>query len=342
MMARLGRTRQGAVMAAAARLRDELNLPDDEAVDIFDVIRRVGIWLVFQPMDKVLGATLSAGSAGILITTQRDVTMQRFTAAHELGHHTLHRDEDIWDVEEDVDANPTASKEQEANVFAAHFLLPRTLLNLRLRHYGIGRSGDVPPEVVYLISRDLGLSYAATANRVSDVRNFSGLARQRLREAAPIDLKSKLLDGRKPTNARAQVWRADESEEPTFTVDVGDEMLAAIPENPSTGYIWTRAAEGDPDVAEPPVSVVESEFTLRRGAELEAAPLDRKVGAPGSRRLHLRAEHEGEWTERLTLRRPFEVGTEGAAFVDIHAVVRPLPKTVSSQFNTQLAEPDAE
>lgn len=335
-MVRLTRPRRADILAAAGRLRDELRLTDDEPVDIFDVIRDVGVWLIFQPMDKLLGATLSAGVGGIMVTTQRDVTMQRFTAAHELGHHTLHRNEDIWDYEQDVDANPADIKEQEANVFAAEFLLPRTLLNQRLRGYGVGRNDDVPPTVAYLISRDLGLSYAATVSRIGEVKNLRASDRERLQRVRPIDIKRALLAGREPANRRAQVWLPDAST-PSFIVDVGDEMFADLPENPSTGYRWMRNEPTSAEV-EAPVTVLEDEFAPAWSAELEQFPSERAVGAQGVRQLHLRADAEGEWTQRLTLRRPFEPTDRSVDTVDLHASVRPLPATLSSRFNTQLPE----
>jgi predicted secreted protein len=327
-------------MAAAGRLRDTLDLPDDEPVDIFDVIRTVGVWLSFQPMDKLLGATLSAGSGGIMVTTRRDVAMQRFTAAHELGHHTLHRDEDVWDFEQDVDADPSDAKEQEANAFAANFLLPRPLLNRRLRDYGVTRTSDVPASVVYLISRDLGLSYAATVSRVAEVKDLHPRERERLQGARPIDIKRDLLSGREPENRRAQVWLPAERTKPSFTVDVGDEMFADLPENPSTGYRWTRAGIDPQDDA--PVTVLEDEFAPASDRQLGRGPAENIVGAQGSRQLHLRAESEGEWMEQLTLRRPFEPEDRSLETVELRAVVRPRPETLSSRFNTQLPELDAE
>lgn len=335
-MARLTRARRGDVLAAAARLRDELRLPDDEPVDIFDAIRDVGVWLIFQPMDKLLGATLSAGAGGIMVTTQRDVSMQRFTAAHELGHHTLHRNENIWDYEQDVDANPADIKEQEANVFAAEFLLPRTLLNQRLRGYGVGRNDDVPPTVAYLISRDLGLSYAATVSRIADVKDLRPAERERLQRVRPIDIKRALLAGREPSNRRAQVWLPDASTS-SFVVDVGDEMFADLPENPTTGYRWIRTDPGSAD-GQAPVTVLDDEFAPARSAELDQFPSDRPVGAAGVRQLHFRADAEGEWTERLTLRRPFEPEDWGVDTVELRTTVRPLPESLSSRFNTQLSE----
>src|SRR5215471_2730018 len=55
-------------------------------VDVFGAIGKLGATLMFQKLDKLLGAYLPAEESGILITTQRPLPIQRFTAAHELGH----------------------------------------------------------------------------------------------------------------------------------------------------------------------------------------------------------------------------------------------------------------
>jgi len=47
------------------------------------------LWLAFLPMDGLLGAFVPEGTGGVLITDRRPITVQRYTAAHELGHWRL-------------------------------------------------------------------------------------------------------------------------------------------------------------------------------------------------------------------------------------------------------------
>src|SRR5580704_7944833 len=79
---------------AAARLHQRLDLrPQIESrggnVDVFGAIHTVGLPLILRPLDKLLGAYLSDPEPGVLVTTQRPMSIQRFTAAHELGHFSL-------------------------------------------------------------------------------------------------------------------------------------------------------------------------------------------------------------------------------------------------------------
>jgi hypothetical protein len=55
-------------------------------IDVFGAIAKLGATLMFQPLDKLLGAFLPGDEVGVLITTKRPLPVQRFTGAHELGH----------------------------------------------------------------------------------------------------------------------------------------------------------------------------------------------------------------------------------------------------------------
>ena len=76
---------------AAARLHRDLG---SEAVltraggnvDVFAVLAKLGVPMLLRPLSGLLGAFLRDPMPGILITTERPLSVQRFTAAHELGH----------------------------------------------------------------------------------------------------------------------------------------------------------------------------------------------------------------------------------------------------------------
>ena len=58
-------------------------------IDVFGAIESLGITLVFKPLTSALGLCLPSPLRGIIITTERVLSIQRFTAAHELGHAVL-------------------------------------------------------------------------------------------------------------------------------------------------------------------------------------------------------------------------------------------------------------
>ena len=116
----------GRAQAAAERVREQLHLDDDPIFDISGLLEdKVGIkvlWLEIAS-DGFFGLSVAEDGSGpaIVVNSWDRISVERqiFTAAHELGHLLLHRDEFNPDeVAEDIDA------EREADVFAAHLLMP--------------------------------------------------------------------------------------------------------------------------------------------------------------------------------------------------------------------------
>jgi Zn-dependent peptidase ImmA (M78 family)/DNA-binding XRE family transcriptional regulator len=112
--------------AAAELVRERLDLGDDPIFDISGLLEdKVGIkvlWLE-TASDGFFGLSVAEDGSGpaIVVNVWDRISVERqiFTAAHELGHLLLHRDEFNPDeVAEGVDA------EREADGFAAHLLMP--------------------------------------------------------------------------------------------------------------------------------------------------------------------------------------------------------------------------
>ena len=77
-------------MTAAQEEHQRLGTTMHERVPVFDVIEDARIWLFFQPMRTLYGAYERHGdAAGIIINSQHPLSLQRFTAGHEYGHHVL-------------------------------------------------------------------------------------------------------------------------------------------------------------------------------------------------------------------------------------------------------------
>src|SRR5580692_7644116 len=67
-------------------IREQIERSGGGRVDVFGAIAKLGATLMFQPLDKLLGAYVPEEEPGVLITTKRQLPVQRFTGAHELGH----------------------------------------------------------------------------------------------------------------------------------------------------------------------------------------------------------------------------------------------------------------
>jgi IrrE N-terminal-like domain len=126
-----GAVRNGAM--AAARLHVEFDTKakmQDQggSIDVFDAALGVKLPLLLRPLNGLLGAYLPDPIPGVLVTTERPLSIQRFTAAHELGHFRL-RHRPSLDDEENIlrrmtmSAVPTPAdpdmQEVEADAFAA-------------------------------------------------------------------------------------------------------------------------------------------------------------------------------------------------------------------------------
>ena len=87
---------------AAGRLHRELDTralieTQGGSVDVFGAIHAVGLPLLLRPLKGLLGAYLSAPAPGVLVTTERPMSIQRFTAAHELGHFSMRHEPSLDD-----------------------------------------------------------------------------------------------------------------------------------------------------------------------------------------------------------------------------------------------------
>jgi Zn-dependent peptidase ImmA (M78 family) len=107
-------------------------------VDVEGITRHLGIRLVHQLLDDELSgmAFFSGGAKYIVVNSTHHRNRQRFTIAHECGHHVLHADYLRQGVHVDkgiLKRDPLSSagrdiKEIAANAFASELLMPRALI----------------------------------------------------------------------------------------------------------------------------------------------------------------------------------------------------------------------
>lgn len=122
-------------------------------VPIDRIARGLGITVQYAPFDDELSgmAFIKDGKAMIGINSLHSSTRQRFTLAHELAHHVLHRpklesegvhvDKGIL-RRDSLASEGTDQSEIEANNFAAELLMPEQLLDTVLN----GRNVDLEDE----------------------------------------------------------------------------------------------------------------------------------------------------------------------------------------------------
>ena len=134
-------TRAAALMAAA--VREQLGLGDEPVQDLPQLLRtHFGIDVSLEPMpediaglfitDPTAGADASERLAVMLVNSVDTFGRQRFTTAHELGHHLFEDAELFW-----VDyRGGNDMKEKRANAFASCFLMPAGGVHQVMRQLG--------------------------------------------------------------------------------------------------------------------------------------------------------------------------------------------------------------
>lgn len=269
-------------------------------VPIFEVIEDARIWLFFRPLHNLYGAYMREGDgAGIVINSQHPFSLQRYTAAHEYGHHVLGHAASADDEERIYRRGGQSLHEVSAQSFAGEFLMPVQLVNYTLKTMGItGKRPNPGPRQVYQLALELGVSYGAAVTQLVAQGKLSVEAGQGLRKMSPLEIKTGLA-GVRPENSWADVWLLDESQDGREIVArLRDEIHLLLRETPSTGYVWEPV-----DVAPEILELVDDHF--------ESADADRGVvGADGLRHLFFRVVGPGAGRIRLERRRPWEASGE--------------------------------
>lgn len=265
---------------AALSLLNEFSINQSEPVDVFGMCEQAGLWLAFVELDNVLGAYIPEGVGGVLITTQRALPVQRYTAAHELGH---------WRLEHGVRADgrteilgvPPAEVERLAQVFAANLLMPPPLIEAILSRVRPDPAQPITGQHCYTLAREAGVSFEAAIRQLANLTFITNERANELTKLRKLAIKTELGFGRRPVNGWADVWPVDEQwDDQTLRLNVEDEIAISLPENRSSGYRWmlsNSAPIAPPSPAPPPFGSKSSSGSVE---EFLAAVRAAKVNPP--------------------------------------------------------------
>jgi Zn-dependent peptidase ImmA (M78 family)/predicted secreted protein len=347
------RTRKEASMAAAREL-ERLGIDKSRPIDIFEIIREEGIWLMFQPLKNLYGAYLREKDIpGIIVHAKHPRSLQRFTAAHEFGHHVLKHGTRLDDADYIERAGNNSNLEEvAADAFAAFFLMPLQLVNTMLRRMGLPlEPGELTDIQVYRLALDMGVSYRAAVNHLVALRKIRPEVGNELKRQTPKTIKAKLGRGSLLENSWADVWVLDQTNSgESRSVRIEDELHISLPENPSTGYIWTLELPVTLDMTDEnrKQGLIEFDTAQRRlvseavaataKEQQETAPLalvrdefesfatgETRLGKGGTRYLDLRALRAGQVMLMLHKRRPWQNGDPSAATFELALTILPKP-----------------
>jgi Zn-dependent peptidase ImmA (M78 family) len=236
-------------VAAAKQVHRELDLARRVTegaglVDVFEAIGELDIPLVFKPLTSALGLCLPAPLRGIMITTKRGLHIQRFTAAHELGHAVLeHRGSVDREIVERGPLAPAGGRDLQevaADAFAAEFILPRWLYRHHIQTQGWTVAGHLRnPDIVYQLSLRMGVSYEATCWGLLSHQILPQGEVDALRKAQVARLKSALGGEFRPGSSWSDVWRLTKKDNGARLVGNPDDLLRIeLEEASASGHQW--------------------------------------------------------------------------------------------------------
>lgn len=296
----------GAVRAgtmAAARLHQTLDMRGmvearGGSVDVFGAIQALDLPLLLRPLQGLLGAYLSDPAPGILVTTQRSMAIQRFTAAHELGHYAMKHlpsldDESILRRMPMAGAPAEDFQEVEADAFAVGFMMPRWLIQWHAARQGWTVDDFRRPNRVYQLALRLGASYEATCWTLVRHRMIAAALARELQQTQPRELKVALLEDYRPQDYRGDVWLLTERDAGThIDGSRNDLFVLRLKEHSGGGYLWNIE------------QLAASGFAVVRDAT-EAIDGD-GIGGPVIRRVTATPEEGQRGSLQLDERRPWE------------------------------------
>lgn len=235
--------------SAAARIHHKLGSRQNVErnigwIDVFGAIAQLNVPLLLRPLDGLLGAYSCVPEPAILVTTRWPLAIQRFTAAHELGHHCLEHE---TSVDNDItlresggpDSARSDLREVEANALAAGFLLPQWLVDRQANIQGWQVKHLADPIVVYQLSLRMGASFEATWRVLRNYDLISAETAQRMHRTKLRQVKKTLLGGYEPPDYRRDVWLLTKHDQGSvIRASRGDYFVIRLREHPASGYVW--------------------------------------------------------------------------------------------------------
>jgi Zn-dependent peptidase ImmA (M78 family)/predicted secreted protein len=305
-LARLAGTKAAERILRILEVRDRFKATS-ERVDVFDALAWLDVRVVFKPLETVLGLYIRGEQPGVMISTRRPLSVQRFTAAHELGHAVMQHEPslDSEGVLRRAAYGQAAAKirgfasylqEIEADSFAGAFLLPNWLIAYHARKHGWSRANLTHEDVVYQLSLRCGASYQATVWALERNGIISEDARERLLKIQPKRIKQRIGHHAAAADSRNDAWVIENSDcDADIAINVGDTVTVSLRQEAGGGYLWL------PQVHTPTVL-----------AELETSvllPTD-QVGDASTRRTIYRADAAGLGKLHYEHKRPWEAVSE--------------------------------
>ncbi|WP_413443682.1 ImmA/IrrE family metallo-endopeptidase [Herbaspirillum frisingense] len=207
-------------------------------VDPLKIAELSGVAVMFQRLDRLLGAYINEDRPGIIVNVDRPPGLVHMTCAHELGHHFLNH-EATSDIQIEY-SNGAATVEQEADQFAYSLLAPTWLLNNILRRKGWTTGSLSNPSNIYQLSLRLGVSFTSMVWTLNRLKIISKHVAHNVINLAPKELKLALTGTELAVKGHADVWLLDSSDRDVILEPrANDVFVLELENNAGAGYCWS-------------------------------------------------------------------------------------------------------
>lgn len=192
----------------------------------------------------MLGAYLDDPVPGIIVTTERRMSIQRFTAAHEFGHLRMKHQPSLDDegILRRMPSSPEPTglfQETEADAFAIGFMMPKWLILGHAARQGWQMPHFRRPDIVYQLSLRLGASYEATCRTLVRYSLIDVATMEGLLASKPRAQKVALLADYVPADYHGDVWLLTPADGATRIDGSRDDIFVMqLTERSGGGYVW--------------------------------------------------------------------------------------------------------
>ena len=220
---------------AAADAREELQLDSFERIDIFEALVQDGLKVMFRPLQGVAAfyePPRQTASAGVLINSKHPLALQRYSGAHEYGHHVFKHGRQVdRDGELGAKRGTLTHEERLAEAFAAWFLMPPEAARAALVRLGIERPAG--PRDAYALGLRLGVSYKAICTHLPSLKLASASVARGWADLPLKEIKQELTSTPPPAGWHNDVWVLTGADaEAPLTARCGDRLLLNLPARP--------------------------------------------------------------------------------------------------------------
>ena len=156
-------------MNAAESLIYRIGIERPDEIDLELIVFSVGATVRYRNLKGCEARILGLGNKAIItVNNASSKSRQRFSIAHELGHWHLHRGRCLACRADDENQFSKSALEREANVYAAHLLMPNFLLLKQLPRVDQFRLSDIVQTATVFKT-----SLTASAIRICEATNAS-------------------------------------------------------------------------------------------------------------------------------------------------------------------------